>query len=157
LIGAGSLANYQGDYDQGRVLLGEALTLTRQVGDKSSTAIALNLLAHAQMMTGDYDHAKSALDESLTIFKGLNDKRGMGYVYFFMGWMYLALNELEQGCRALETSLTVGRAEIEIGTSNDLGLSAIMGGRRSYCRRREQIGHHPDDGQKNKARHCILH
>jgi predicted ATPase/class 3 adenylate cyclase len=109
LMGAGSLANYQGDYAQARVLLTEALALSRQAGDKHSIATALNLLTHAQMMTGDFDNAQSALDESLAIFKELDDKRGMGYVYFFMGSMFLAMDELVQARHVLEQSLALLR------------------------------------------------
>lgn len=107
LIDAGSLANYQGDYAQGKVFLTEALPLARLAQDKSSIAIALNLLAHAQMMTGDFDNARRALDESLAIFTELNDQRGMGYVYFFMGSMFLMLDESTQGLQALERSLAL--------------------------------------------------
>lgn len=109
LIDAGSLANYQGDYLQGKVFLIEALPLARQAQDKSSIAIALNLLAHAQMMTGDFENARRALDESLAIFTDLNDQRGMGYVYFFMGSMLLMLDESKQGLNALEQSLALLR------------------------------------------------
>lgn len=125
LIDAGSLANYQGDYAQGKVFLTEALPLARLGQDKSSIAIALNLLAHAQMMTGDFDNARSALDESLVIFTELDDQRGMGYVYFFVGSMLLMLDESAQGLKALETSLAllqevgdkwwVGNIQLQLG------------------------------------------
>lgn len=93
LIGAGSLANYQGDYLRAAEVLSEGLRLSRAIGDLPSVADSLTILAHARLMTGEEDRAADMLRESLEIFSKLGRKRGIAYAKYCLGSLMVRRGE----------------------------------------------------------------
>jgi predicted ATPase/class 3 adenylate cyclase/Tfp pilus assembly protein PilF len=77
LIGAGSLAVFQGDYPAARIALEQALSIGREVRDKKSMALSLNILGNMSNALGDYSAARSLYEESLAIRRELGDKQGI--------------------------------------------------------------------------------
>jgi tetratricopeptide (TPR) repeat protein len=67
----------QEDHAGARSRYKEALEITRELGDKRSTAGSLVNLALACRSLGDRDAARAALEEALEIFKEFGSERGI--------------------------------------------------------------------------------
>src|SRR5215217_3162333 len=74
LDGAGVLAETQGDYDRAEALHQEALTLSRDRGDKTGIARALGNLGVVAFDRGEDDRATALLEEGLALARELDDQ-----------------------------------------------------------------------------------
>ena len=79
LHGAGVLALRQGEYTGARVLLGESLSLYRQLGDRHSMADLLNHLGTAACSQTDYGTAQAFFGESLALYRQLGNQRAIAH------------------------------------------------------------------------------
>jgi DNA-binding CsgD family transcriptional regulator len=77
LVGAGWLAESQGDYERARVAYEESLELYRRLGDEEGTADSLGKLGSLKLSLGEDEQAKALLEESLVLLQTLEDNRGM--------------------------------------------------------------------------------
>ena len=77
LFAAGILANVQGDYAAGEVLVRESLEVARQLGDKQGAAVSLNALGAAARIQGHLAVAHPMLEESLALWRELGDQRAV--------------------------------------------------------------------------------
>lgn len=107
LIGAGSLANYQGDYVRALAVLSEGLALCRRIGDEPGIANALAILAHSRVMIGDDTEAEEMLEESLAIFTRLERKRGVGYAKYCLGSLMVRREDYPRARIYLEEGLSL--------------------------------------------------
>ena len=89
LLGAGTLAAFQGDFRNARSFLEESLTISKKIGDAPGEARALNALAMMERSEGHTSEAQRLQEESLTKFQALGDKWGIA----------TALNGLGVGAR----------------------------------------------------------
>jgi predicted ATPase/class 3 adenylate cyclase len=85
LEGAGFLAMNLGDYDEGRRLFEESLTIGRDLGDPRVIAGALNNLGDAMRFLRDPEAARALYEESLGIGRELNDKPNIAYSLTALG------------------------------------------------------------------------
>jgi predicted ATPase/class 3 adenylate cyclase len=75
LTGAGTLAGWQGDLEQARPLLEEAIALWRGLGDVSEEGLAYESLAWGWFFVGDDAAAREAAERSLELQRGGGNKR----------------------------------------------------------------------------------
>ena len=85
LVGAGGLAIWQDDFTKAASLLNEALSLSRELGDKRDEASALNYLANVADDIGNFLDARRMHEESLALFRALHDKWGEASVLNNLG------------------------------------------------------------------------
>src|SRR5687768_10742776 len=74
LRACGILAHDQGDYARAEQCFEQALSLRRELGDKSGIAGALNALGVLLLRRGDYEAARPYYEEALTLFRELDDQ-----------------------------------------------------------------------------------
>jgi len=86
LIGASSLAVYQGDCPKAETLAEEALRLSRETGYDRSVATALSILGNAAIRRGRYDVARARHEESLGMCRGIGDRYGVAVALLNLGW-----------------------------------------------------------------------
>jgi tetratricopeptide (TPR) repeat protein len=67
LLGAGNLAESQGDFTSARSLFAESLAIRRELGDRSGIAASLNSLGNLASTRGEQGSARSLYEESLAI------------------------------------------------------------------------------------------
>jgi tetratricopeptide (TPR) repeat protein len=104
LLGAGTLALYQGEYETAGSLAREGRRLARELGDGGGRALALILLGWVDMdHHGEYGRAGERFEESLAAARGAEDRfavcvalQGMGYVALLRGESVRAKSLLEQ-------------------------------------------------------------
>jgi predicted ATPase/DNA-binding CsgD family transcriptional regulator len=98
-----------GDYDRGRELLEESLTLGREAGDKVKIAQALFQLGGATYGLGDRARAKEFYEESIAIC------REVGYAYrlpdslLSLGYLCLLEGDYERGAALNEEAVAICR------------------------------------------------
>lgn len=85
LCGGGWLAYFQSDFGQAASLLGESLTLHRQLADQQGMAMVLNGMAAVARLSGDRDTARTLYTESLAISKLLDDRWGIAQAKQYLG------------------------------------------------------------------------
>jgi tetratricopeptide (TPR) repeat protein len=80
LINLGYMYMDQGDYEQARLRLVEAVAIHREIGSKFYIAIALNNLGNVMRLQGDYDQARRLYAESLQLNRELGDGWAIAYL-----------------------------------------------------------------------------
>jgi predicted ATPase/DNA-binding SARP family transcriptional activator/DNA-binding CsgD family transcriptional regulator len=117
LEGMADLAQWQGHIEQAKATYEEMLTLSRVLGDKGSTATALNSLGTLAMLQGESVRAKELLEENMAVLRELEEARDADttikryHVLALLG--NLALHEEGDLARATtlwEESLALARA-----------------------------------------------
>ncbi|OLB80424.1 MAG: hypothetical protein AUI14_06710 [Actinobacteria bacterium 13_2_20CM_2_71_6] len=88
-----------------------ALSICREIGDRSGEAWTLNELGSIRNMTGDHLQATRLQEQALTIFRELGDRNGETYALLELGALLLN-SDHPQAARLLEQALTISR---EIG------------------------------------------
>jgi predicted ATPase/transcriptional regulator with XRE-family HTH domain/Tfp pilus assembly protein PilF len=81
LIGAGTLAESQGDYSSAVDLHERALISSRAVGDERGTATALESLGNIAQDQGDLGRAKALFEEVLEHRHALDDRQGVAHAF----------------------------------------------------------------------------
>ena len=122
---AGILANSQGDFSGGRLLLSEGLALSRQVGDDENVVRALTALSQVAINVGDYSEAHGHLEECLELCIELGDRAGLANALQGLG-----------NLAALQCDF--GRARTLLGESQT--IREELGDRASVARARAYLG-----------------
>lgn len=131
LLGAGAVAQAQGDRERARVLLEEGLALFRQDADRSGMATALNMLGLVARDTGDPVEALARHEAGLDLARAANDP---WRVTFSLNLLGLALQRQDQHDRAeavLDEGLRIARSRGDRwGTAEALANLAHVAQRR---------------------------
>ncbi|MGH2748318.1 MAG: AfsR/SARP family transcriptional regulator [Actinomycetota bacterium] len=139
LIGAGALAFYQCDYDEGERRYREALALYRACGDKRGIASALTFLGGVARERAQYDRCLRLHEEALTIYRALGDSWGTAdslQMSGFASWLRGALDVAERSSgEALERFRELRDEERVAWAMMDLGAVAHYRGDEPKARR----------------------
>ncbi|HEU5097884.1 MAG TPA: tetratricopeptide repeat protein [Roseiflexaceae bacterium] len=142
LLGAGFLADIQGDYAVACALFEESLAVARTVGDQHTQAHVLILLALVVLsQQGNHAHVLALLEEGLALSKTLGDKRTTAYALFGLGRLAYYQEDYVRAAQLYAESLALyqelGHIDyISIVLSN-LGLIALAQG--DYTRATELL------------------
>jgi predicted ATPase/DNA-binding SARP family transcriptional activator len=101
-----SAALGQGDLDSAMAQLGESLTLSRHLGDRRNTSMALFIRGMIEINLGDLDRGTASLEEGASIARELGDR--LGATYFTLG---LAKSSALRG-RPVRATRLWGAAEV---------------------------------------------
>jgi non-specific serine/threonine protein kinase len=121
LIGAGLLADFQGDFPEAKVLLEAGSAVYRRIDDRLGTAMALRALGGCLLRGGTAsDQVKGILEESLELARRSGDRRRIAGAIVSLG--HLAAREHDYaGARALiEEGLAIFR---HVGDARGVGAS----------------------------------
>ncbi|MFN8488111.1 MAG: tetratricopeptide repeat protein [Caldilineaceae bacterium] len=110
LVGAGRLANHQGDYAAARNFYEESLVISRALEDQRGIAFVLNNLGLLAFDQGDYAAARNLQAESLTLFRQIGDKWGIAAVLNNLGLVAVEQGDYAAARSLHEESLTIKRA-----------------------------------------------
>jgi predicted ATPase/DNA-binding CsgD family transcriptional regulator len=120
LLGAATLARFQGDYKQARALCEEGLIVSRRLADKESLAWFLIGLGAVELREGDYAKAASLFEESLISSRDLGDKWLISTALADLGVVARIQGDLERAESLLRESLALSR---EVGDTWRVALS----------------------------------
>ena len=122
LLGAGWLANGQGDFDEARTRLEAGIALYRELEDHNSTALTLMSLSWVALRQGDPVRATKALEESLALYRVLESRQGIANVLDNLSIVALNRNDAAGAQRFAEESLTIQR---ELSNARGVASSLI--------------------------------
>lgn len=120
LLGAGALADLQGDYDSARALFLESLPLWEALEDKRGIAIALNSLGTVAWHQGDYDSARTFYESSLAMKREEGDLRGIANALNNLGLVAWNQRDYDSARAFYEESLAIRK---ELGDKVGLATS----------------------------------
>jgi predicted ATPase len=120
LLGAGSLAIPQGDYDVARRFYEEGLAIARTLGDEAGVAVTLYYLANLAHVQGNYDTARMFCNECLEMNRRLGDKRQIAYALSLFGEIAVSQGEFDVARRAIEESLALSK---QLGEKLEIAMS----------------------------------
>lgn len=132
LVGAGSLARVQRDYDSAEKLVRESLDLWRSLGDEVGLANALNHLGFIAQWRGEYESAEQLHSESLARARDAGDDSEVATALNNLGVIaryradYAGARDLFHESLALFRRL--GDKRYIAGTLNNLGVIAAIEG-----------------------------
>src|SRR5205085_1994646 len=109
LIGAGVLANIQGDYARAAAWCDDSLSLYRNLGDQRGMAMALNILGDIAAKRGDDARALALSEESLAVYRELGDRRGVAVALNNLGAVLLHRGDHARAAVLCAESLAVNR------------------------------------------------
>ena len=121
LNGATEMASF-GDTAAGRAWADEALAISRQLGDRRSTAESLFSLAVVIGEGGDWGSAIPLFDESLRLFRDLGDDSRVIWGTRALAWAHAEYGDLARGRVLYEEALHLARA-----AGNKLAESVLLG------------------------------
>ena len=149
LVGAGLLADGQGDHDRAVALYGEALRIYRDLGDGEGAAFALANLGQATRARGhggDHDRAEVLSEEGLALGRGAGDLLSAAVALNTLGHLALRRGKTGRAEALYEESLAAFRASgNRRGTAYTLGnleMAALDRGEtaRSLALHEESLG-----------------
>lgn len=109
LVGLGTLAWSQGDYQQALPPLTASVSALRVVNDSATLATALNNLGLVYREQGDYDQAQQHFAESLTIRQTIGDERGTAFTLGNLGRVAFYQNHITEAAAYTTESLRIFR------------------------------------------------
>jgi len=109
LLGAGSLAWTQDDYDQSGIYLERALAIYRAEGKHRQCAITLVALARVARSTGDFEQNLALLEESLTLYRQIADKKGIADTLTDLSFVRRLQGEMAQSILLVKEAMRVWR------------------------------------------------
>ena len=116
-------------YDETDRILGQSLTLSRQVGDRQLEALVLNRLGSIALNQGAYDKTQAYYETSLALFRQINDQRGEGIVLNNLGIWSEQQGGYDQARAYYQASLAIrrqiGHRRGEGYDLNNLGSTAL--------------------------------
>jgi predicted ATPase/class 3 adenylate cyclase/Tfp pilus assembly protein PilF len=154
LDGAGVLAETQGDYARADELHEDALTLSRQLGNREGIARALGNLGVVAFDQGDGERATSLLEESLALARETGNRLLIATALNDLGSIAFAQSDFAQAESLFQESLGLRRKignRIDIARSlNNLGATAYGHGDFANARRlfAESLDLYRDSGDK---------
>jgi predicted ATPase len=104
LVGAGVLAFLPCDYAAAENYLNEGLELSRRLGERETTAMALQVLGSVARERGDYERAVTRHQESLAIWRELGDVRGIARSLNYVGFAAWLRGDFEQTTACCEVA-----------------------------------------------------
>jgi predicted ATPase/DNA-binding CsgD family transcriptional regulator len=110
LIAEGLLMWYQNDAHGLASVSGEALALTRALGDRESLTYALTLQGIALMGTRDHAGARSSFEEALASARAHGESKGVAFVLMNLGILAVFQREYQRASELFEESLALYRA-----------------------------------------------
>jgi predicted ATPase len=102
LVGAGTLAEAQGEYDRAASLHEEALTLAHAHGDNLEAARALGGLAAVAQDHGEYELANERFGEALALFREQGDQVGIAQMLLGLGTLAAAQGDYARAAALFE-------------------------------------------------------
>jgi diguanylate cyclase (GGDEF)-like protein len=109
LLGLGTLAWLQSDYQEALPTLTASVLALRGVNDPIALATALNNLGLVCREQGDYDEAQRYFAESLTIRQSIGDRRGMAFTLGNLGRVAFYQMQIAEAAAYTEESLQIFR------------------------------------------------
>jgi len=109
IFGAAALAFGQGDYGRAEDLSGQSLALYRELGDKLSIALSLNLHAFLNRNRGDHGRAVALLEDSLRLCRELDHAWALAETLFILALTVRRQGDYERAKALLEESLVLWR------------------------------------------------
>jgi tetratricopeptide (TPR) repeat protein len=110
LNAAGQLAFARGDHEHGLLVHREALTLSREVGDRVSQAWALALLGwHLSACPDRYGEGIKSCEEGLALFRIMDDKPGIARALNALGELARLDGDYERARELYEECLAISR------------------------------------------------
>ncbi len=106
LVNLAGVFHFQGDYERARIVLEEAVALSRAGGDSWSIVNSLWLLALVLSFQGDLERARALLEESLALSRRESYKGGIASSLFVLGLIQLQ-GDVAQARVLLEESLAL--------------------------------------------------
>ena len=104
------------DYDRGDDLLGQSLSLYRELDDEWQTAEALSFLGSVAKLRGAYEDANRYNNECLDIYRALGDQAGVAWTLAALASIATRQGRFEEAER---------RAREAISTDQDLGYAEV--------------------------------
>jgi len=128
-LGAGGLAQSQGDYATARSYLKESLEGARQLGDKLRAAMALNNIAIIDRQQGNSEAARSALLEAVEVQQELGDWWSLAAGYTNLGLVVSDMGDYAEARVFHERSLALFR---DIGDKRNSAFALVNLGEVAY-------------------------
>jgi predicted ATPase/transcriptional regulator with XRE-family HTH domain len=120
---AGVLARTQGDHQQAKAFLGQALELFRQEDDARGMAFSLNSLGTVALYVGELRHAHALHAEGLALMRTVGDPDGIAALLANLGYGALLRGECTRAIAHCEESLALYRGlGSKLGSANVLGI-----------------------------------
>jgi predicted ATPase/DNA-binding CsgD family transcriptional regulator len=104
-----AVALTEGDYARAEICITEAITLSRQIGDRWFLAYSLNQQGHICRERGDYAGAQRHYEESYRIREAFGDPEGQAVALNHMSALALLQDEYERAIELLQNSLNIYR------------------------------------------------
>ncbi len=109
LNAAGCIQWFEGHYAEARVLLEEAVSIAREVGDLPQLARAVRFLGPVLFSLGESDAAGLLLEESLALARKLEDRFGIAWSLAYFGDVVLKRGNMEQAQRLYQEAIDLLR------------------------------------------------
>jgi non-specific serine/threonine protein kinase len=104
LLGAGLLVFWKGDFERSRVLLEEALTLSRRHHDRSRVAQALTYLGARASSSGSWTESRQLFQEALPQCEELQDDYQMGLTLGYFAYLPFMQGEYQESAALFSES-----------------------------------------------------
>ena len=125
----GNFERLKGDVDKARELIVESLRISRELGDKASTAVSLIRLGILEYDQGRYDESAVLYEESLGIYKESGNKSGYAIVLNNLANVFSNQGKYSKAFALYEESLATRRESEDIFgiavSLNNLGIIAF--------------------------------
>ena len=99
------LARLAGDLDEARMLVDEAVSMFRTLGDRDGEALALNHLGCLHRVRAEYSAGRAALEHSLRLRRDIGDRRAIGLTLCNLGVLTAAEGDPARGLVLLHDAL----------------------------------------------------
>jgi non-specific serine/threonine protein kinase len=103
------IAREQADFERLVDLGEEALALSREIGDPSEVALALQTLAYAESQRNHLERASALAEESIKLQRASEDAGGVARTLPILGFVALARHEHERAVRVYEEGIALAR------------------------------------------------
>jgi ATP/maltotriose-dependent transcriptional regulator MalT len=124
LLGAGTLARFQGDFARARMLCDQSLKLYRTLADKAGALIALVQLARISSFQGDQTSTESFLAEAASLIETLPESvvKADAYIDMVISMTGTSINQLPpEAAHYLDESERIHRA-----LNNPTGVAFVL-------------------------------
>jgi tetratricopeptide (TPR) repeat protein len=152
----------RGAFTEAEKLLREGLVLSKQVGDRFTTAYALNGLGLVNQSLGDYAQSRQLLEDSISIWREIGDLASLAQSLNNLGDVYLATNEPLEAQKCFREALSIAKDAGLIPVMLDALLGSAMlraseGLPETAVKTLAHIKDHPASTQATKSRAEKLH
>jgi tetratricopeptide (TPR) repeat protein len=131
LLGAGALANDQGEFADARAFLEESLEICQVLRDEPGIALSLHHLGDVALYEGDWETAEALYEESIAIRRRFGQRRELAMSLESLGTLVFKQGHLETACALYQESLAIRR---ELQDRLELAYSLGRVGNIALCR-----------------------